>query len=297
MNIGIIGNGAWGGALATLVSKAGHQPRIGYREGGSGGFPGTPNFAMLSREADLVLIAVPSTSVAEVIEAAQLGAGSMVVLASRGLNPRTGGWLSDLILERTPCRRVGALTGPALASEVVRGRPTALVVASSFDEVCVAAQTALHSEHCRIYSSHDLHGVELAGAMVKILAVALGVVKGIDYGAGAMGVVVTRGIAEASRLGAALGAHPETFSGLAGVGDLVSAATSGDHPSFTAGLSLARGGTVASRTIEQTRAVLALAEVHSIALPLTEAVFAIATGEASPTLAFDELMRRGARSE
>jgi glycerol-3-phosphate dehydrogenase (NAD(P)+) len=297
MNIGIIGNGAWGGALATLVSKAGHQPRIGYREGGSGGFPGTPNFAMLSRESDLILVAVPSTSVAEVIEAAQPGAGSMVVLASRGLNPRTGGWLSDLILERTPCRRVGALTGPALASEVVRGRPTALVVASSFDEVCVAAQTALHSEHCRIYSSHDLHGVELAGAMVKILAVALGVVKGIDYGAGAMGVVVTRGIAEASRLGAALGAHPETFSGLAGVGDLVSAATSGDHPSFTAGLSLARGGAVASRTIEQIRAVLALAEVHSIALPLTEAILAIATGEASPTLAFDELMRRSARSE
>ena len=297
MNIGIIGNGAWGGALATLVSKAGHQPRIGYREGGSGGFPGTPNLAMLSREADLILVAVPSTSVAEMIEAAQPGAGSMVVLASRGLNPRTGGWLSDLILERTPCRRVGALTGPALASEVVRGRPTALVVASPFDEVCVAAQTALHSEHCRIYSSHDLHGVELAGAMVKILAVALGVVKGIDYGAGAMGVVVTRGIAEASRLGAALGAYPETFSGLAGVGDLVSAATSGDHPSFAAGLSLARGGAVASRTIEQTRAVLALAEVHSITLPLTEAILAIATGAASPTLAFDDLMRRGARSE
>jgi glycerol-3-phosphate dehydrogenase (NAD(P)+) len=297
MNIGIIGNGAWGQALATLVSKAGHQPRIGYREGSPGGFPGTPNLAMLSSESDLLLVAVPSTGVAEVIEAAQPGAGSMVVLASRGLNPRTGGWLSDLILERTPCRRVGALTGPALASEVVRGRPTALVVASAFDEVCVATQAALHSEHCRIYSSHDLHGVELAGAMVKILAVALGVVSGIDYGAGAMGVVVTRGIAEASRLGAALGAHPETFAGLAGVGDLVSAATSADHPSFAAGLSLAKGGAVASRTIEQTRAVLALGEAHGISLPLTEAICAIATGEVSPRLAFDELMRREARSE
>lgn len=297
MKIGIIGNGAWGQALAALVSKAGHQPRIGYREGNSGGFPGTPNLAMLSSEADLVIVAVPSTSVAEMVEAAEPGAGSMVVLASRGLNPRTGGWLSDLIVERTPCRRVGALTGPALASEVVRGRPTALVVASPFDEVCVATQAALHSEHCRIYTSHDLHGVELAGAMVKTLAVALGVVKGIDYGAGATGVVVTRGIAEASRLGSALGAHPETFSGLAGVGDLVSAATSADHPSFSAGLSLASGGSVASRTIEQTRALLGLAEAHGIDLPLTEAIYAIATGEASPRLAFDELMRREARSE
>ena len=288
MNIGIIGNGAWGQALATLVSKAGHQPRIGYQEGSSGGFPGTPNLAMLTSESDLVLVAVPSTQVAEMVEAARPGAGSLIVLASRGLDPVTGGWLSDLILDRTPCRRVGALTGPALASEVVRGRPTALVVASPFEQVCDITQTALHSEHCRIYSSRDLHGVELAGAMVKILAVALGMVKGVDYGAGATGVVVTRGIAEASRLGSALGAHPETFSG---------AATAPDHPSFGAGLSLAKGGTAPSRTIEQTRAVLALAEAHGIDLPLTEAIYTIAKGEASPRLVFDELMRREARSE
>lgn len=297
MNIGIIGNGAWGQALATLVSKAGHQPRIGYQEGGPGGFPGTPNLAVLASEADLVLVAVPSTHVSEMIEVARPGAGSLVVLASRGLDPLTGGWLSDLILERTPCRRVGALTGPALASEVVRGRPTALVVASPFEQVCGLTQEALHSEHCRIYSSQDLHGVELAGAMVKILAVALGMVRGVDYGAGATGVVVTRGIAEASRLGSALGAHPETFSGLAGVGDLVSAATASDHPSFGAGLSLAKGGAAPSRIIEQTRAVLALAETHGIDLPLTEAIYTIAKGEASPRLVFDELMRREARSE
>lgn len=297
MNVGIIGGGAWGQALATLTAKAGHEPRIGYRGQGSVGFPGTPNIGALSKEASVLFIAVPSDSVAEVVAAAELSASSRVVLASRGLDPRTGGWMSDLILQSTPCRRVGVLAGPAQAAEVTRSRPAALVVASEFDEVCALTQRALHSEHCRIYTSDDLHGVELAGAMVKILAVAVGLVHGVDFGAGAKGVVVTRGVAETARLGAAIGANPHTFSGLAGVGDLVGATTSPDHPSFVAGVSLARGGTIASRIIEECRALLRLAEKADVELPLTQAVLSIATRETTPKLAFDELMRRDPRRE
>jgi glycerol-3-phosphate dehydrogenase (NAD(P)+) len=297
MKIGIIGGGAWGTALASLAAKAGHQPRIGYRGTRPAGYPGTPNIASLTEEVDLVLIAVPSGSVADVIETAKPSAGSRVVLASRGLDSRTGGWMSDQLLERTPCRRVGVLAGPAQAREVVRGRPAALVVASEFEEVCAMTQEALHSEHCRIYTSADLHGVELAGAMVKVLAIAIGLVHGVEYGAGAKGVVVTRGIAETTRLGTAMGAHPQTFAGLAGVGDLVSAATSPDHPSFMAGVTLARGGTVASRILEECRALLSLAARAGVELPLTQAVLDIATCETTPTLAFDELMRRHPRQE
>ena len=297
MNIGIIGGGAWGQALATLTAKAGHQPRIGYRETRPTGFPGTPNLAALAEESALILIAVPSNRVAEAVDAARPGAGAMVVFASRGLDSGTGGWMSDLVLTRSPCRRVGVLAGPAQASEVSQGRPTALVVASPFDEVCQATQRALHSEHCRLYTSRDLRGVELAGAMVKILAVAIGLVDGVDYGAGAKGLVVTRGIAETARLGAALGADPHTFSGLAGVGDLVSAAASPNHPSFSAGMSLARGGTVSGQIIDECRGVLALASGVGIELPLTRAVLGVASREVTPKLAFDELMRREARSE
>jgi glycerol-3-phosphate dehydrogenase (NAD(P)+) len=297
MNIGIIGNGAWGRALATLAAKAGHQPRIGFRGERPSGFPGTPNLSALSAESDLLLIAVHAHAVRGVVDAIQLDAGMRVVLATRGLVPETGDWLSDLIVENSPCRRVGVLTGPAVASEVVAGRPTALVVASSFDEVCEATQAAFHSEQCRIYTSHDLRGVELAGAMVRVLGVALGIADGVDFGVGARGVIVTRGLAEATRLGEALGAHPKTFSGLAGVGDLVSCASSPNHPSQEAGRAVARGGTVAVSVLDEARSVLAIAGRKGVDMPLTEAVLAIATGDMRPKLAFDELMRRSARSE
>ena len=297
MNVGIIGGGAWGCALATLVAGAGHLARIGTRGTRPKGFASTPNLDALARESDLLIVAVPSDSAAEAVDAVHPDAGSMVLFAGRGMNTRDGCWMSDYLVSRTPCRRVGALAGPALASEVVAGRPTALVVASPYDEVCQTTQAVLHSEHCRIYTSRDLRGVELAGAMVRALAVAVGVADGLDYGIGAKGVIITRGIAEATRLGAAIGADPKTFSGLAGVGDLVSCATSSEHPSHIAGVTLARGGVISSRLIEEMRALTALGEAEGVDLPLTSAVLTIASGDGRPGLVFDGLMRRAARPE
>ena len=297
MNVGIIGNGPWGQALATLCAKAGNQARIGFRGPRPVGFPGTPNLAALASEADLLLIAVPARSVEEVVLAAELDASMRVVLATRGLVPVTGDWLTNLVVSQTPCRRVGVLTGPAVSSEVVEGRPTALVAASEFDEVCAATQQAFHSEQCRIYSSHDLRGVELAGAMVRVLGIALGVAEGVNMGIGSRGVIVTRGLAEATRLGLALGAQAQTFSGLAGVGDLVTCASSIEHPGMAAGLSLVRGQGASNHIVDEAKAMLTLAERHKVEMPLTEAVVGIATGRMRPRLAFDALMRRSARPE
>ena len=297
MNVGIIGGGAWGCALATLVAGAGHLARIGTRGARPKGFASTPNLDALARESDLLIMAVPSDSAAEAVDAVRPDAGSMVVFAGRGMNTRDGGWMSDYLLAQTPCRRVGALAGPALASEVVAGRPTALLVASPHDEVCQAAQSALHSEHCRLYTSTDLRGVELSGAMVRALAVAVGIADGLDYGIGARGVIITRGIAEATRLGTAIGADPKTFSGLAGIGDLVSCATSPQHPSHVAGVALARGGTISSRLIAEMRALVALGSTKGLELPLTSAALLISSGEDRPRLAFDGLMCRAARPE
>jgi glycerol-3-phosphate dehydrogenase (NAD(P)+) len=297
VNIGIIGSGAWGKALATLTAKAGHEPRIGFRGTRPSGFPGTPNLRTLTEESELLIIAVPAEGVATAIQQAQPSAGHQVVLATRGLQPETGEWLSDLVLKHTACRRVGSLAGPAMASEVVRGRPTALVIASPFDGVCSTTQAALHSEYCRVYTTYDLQGVELAGAMVSVLAVAVGIADGVDLGVGAKGVIVTRGIAEATRLGRALGADPQTFSGLAGVGDLVSCASHPDHPSFSTGVKISQGGSASSRIIDEARSVLTLANRHGIDLPLTKAALAIMTGELRPKLAFNDLMRRQARPE
>jgi len=297
MNIGIIGGGAWGKALATLTAGAGHEPRIGFRGQRPTGFPGTPNLDALVQESDLLIVALPSDAVADALNNCALDAASRVVIASRGLEPRHGVWMSEFVTRYTPAKQVGALAGPALAAEVMAGHPTALVIASPFDEVCKATQAALHSEHWRIYTTSELRGVELAGAMVDALAVAVGIAEGVDYGVGAKGVIITRGIAEATRLGEALGADPKTFSGLAGVGDLVSRASSPQHPGFTAGLSLARGGAIAGRIIEELRALVTLSSEAGVELPLTTAVLDIATGESRPKLVFDTLMRRSPRRE
>jgi len=232
-----------------------------------------------------------------VIQQSKPGADSRVVIATRGLQPGTGEWLSERVLTLSPCLRVGSLAGPALAAEVLRDRPSGLVVASPFDEVCRLTQDALHSEICRIYTSNDLRGVELAGAMVLVLSMAVGITVGLGLGIGSRGIVITRGIAEATRLGAALGAHPQTFAGLAGVGDLVSCASHEDHPCFAAGLALSRGARCPVRFQQDAQSVLHLAERSGVDMPLTTAVAAIATGKLRPRLAFDALMRREARAE
>jgi glycerol-3-phosphate dehydrogenase (NAD(P)+) len=297
VNVGIIGSGAWGKALATLVARAGHQPRIGYRKSPPGGFPGTPNLDTLLEESDLTILSVPAEAVETVVRQAKPGPETRVVIATRGLQPETGEWLSELVVSMSPCRRVGSLAGPALAAEVLRDRPSGLVVASPFDEICQLTQEALHSEICRVYTSNDMRGVELAGAMVLVLSMAVGITVGLDLGIGSRGIVITRGIAEATRLGAALGAHPQTFAGLAGVGDLVSCASHKDHPSFAAGLALARAARCPLRFQQDAQSVLLLAQRSGVDLPLTAAVAAIASGKLRPRLAFDALMRREARAE
>ncbi len=299
MIVGIIGGGAWGRALAMLAAEAGHQPRIGYRNKPPRGFPGTPNLAALAQETDLLLIATSPEGVTDAVDKAQPQPGHRVVIASRGLEPETGRWLSEVVTARSSCRRVGALAGPALAAEVMARRPSALVAASAFDEVSTLAQRALHSSICRVYTSPDLLGVELAGAMVGVLSVAVGMADGLRLGVGVQGVVVTRGLAEARRLGRALGADDATFAGLAGVGDLVACGNHPEHPGYAVGAALARGEVPAhaARTTGEAMALLSLARRRGVELPLTEAIAAISAGKLKARLAIDMLMRREATRE
>ncbi|MFM2248638.1 MAG: hypothetical protein RL071_4713 [Pseudomonadota bacterium] len=297
MNLAILGSGQWGRSLAMLAAEAGHQPRLGYRGQPPRGFAGSPNLAALCREVELVLVAVPLEAVGEVLSQAQPGPHNRVVLATRGLQPETGLWLTDLVKERTDCLRVGALAGPAIAAEVSARRPSALVAASPYEEVAALTQKALHSPICRVYTSSDLIGVEMAGALVRVLSVAVGVAEALQLGVGVQAVIVTRGLAEGRRLGRALGADEGTFSGLAGVGELVAAGKHPEHPGVVIGRRLCGAGGVEEAVVREAAALVALAQRHKVNLPLTEAVGAIAAGRVKPRLAIDMLMRREATSE
>jgi glycerol-3-phosphate dehydrogenase (NAD(P)+) len=295
MKVAILGSGAWGRALATLVAEAGHRPHIGYRGRPPGGFPGSPNLAGLVRDADLVLIAVPAGAVREVIQNARPGPRDQVVIASRGLELETGGWLSDTVTTESACLQVGVLAGPAIAAEVMQRQPSAQVVASRYDAVCQRTQTALHSASCRVYTSSDLLGVELAGACTATYAVVLGLAAALGQGVSVRGVIVTRGLAEANRLGRALGADDATFVGLAGVGDLVAAGAHPAHPGYAAGRLLGEGKTPPASLPLEVNALLSLAHRHGVELPMLQALAAVIAGKLRPRLALDMLMRREAK--
>ncbi len=297
MNIGILGSGQWAKALASLVAEAGNRPQIGYQGKSPGGFPGSPNLASVAKESDLLLIACPPRKVRETVKLAQPKPANHVLVAARGIEPQTGTWLSKVILEESAAVRVGALGGPTMAEEVMNRRPSAMVAASAFAEVRNRAITALHSSICRLYTSEDLHGVELASAMVDALSIALGLADALSQGVGVRGIIVTRGIAEASRLGERLGAKSSTFSGLAGVGDLVSCGSLKTHRGYAAGRELGVGRGISRSRLEELQALTRMAEKAGVELPLTEAVTAIALGKVRPRIAIDMLMRRKAIDE
>jgi glycerol-3-phosphate dehydrogenase (NAD(P)+) len=297
MNVGVLGGGAWGQALARLILAAGHRPLIGYRdEKPPHLLPSTPQPTTVSETCDLLFVATSAAMVREAIRLARPGPRNRVVVAGRGLDPVSGDWLTDAVLQECDAVRVGALAGPAPVQEILNGGLCAGVVASRFDEVRAMAVRALHSSRYRCYDTPDLTGVQLAGAMMPILATLTGLAMSLGgAGVGLQAMVMTRGMAETIRLGQAIGADPTTFSGLAGMGDLVAVQARAGHPHYDAGAALARGqrdqGPVAIA-----RAILSLAAFQRVEMPMTSALVAIYDG-LPPIEAVGRLMARDATSE
>lgn len=252
--IQLVGAGELFEALGTLIATAGAE-RV---EGG----------------ADVELWVVPASELARVVEARRPGPADRIVLATRGLEPGTGRRGSEVVLAGSACLRVGALGGPLLPGEVRRQSPCAAVIASPFTELTALATAALRSPLCRAYASPDLVGVELASALVDVFAVALGAARGLGLGTGAEALLVARAAVEGARLAGRIGGEARTFSGLAGVGDLVACAASQEHPGHGRGLALARG--------ERLPDVAAMAEAllrHAPGLPIVGGVRRVASGE------------------
>jgi glycerol-3-phosphate dehydrogenase (NAD(P)+) len=282
----VVGAGAWGTAVGHLLRERGHDVFVARRD--------TLDDAPYA-EADLVVLAVPSDAFREVL--AHVGGDAPILSLSKGLDPSTGERLSTLVRERP----VAVLSGPNMADEVVAGLPGATVIASKDERLALWLQDALNSLAFRVYVNDDVVGVELCGAAKNVIALAAGGVDGLGLGDNAKAALITRGLVEMARLGEAFGAEPETFSGLAGMGDLM---VSCFHPrgrNRRAGELIARGATPEAARAEIGQAVEGLTTApvlrdlsHRIGveLPITEGVCAILDGQPLHELAASLMGRR-----
>lgn len=338
MKILIIGAGAWGTALAVSAAVAGRDVTLWARNtallqtlqaertnarylpgialpaslqlaGGDTALAGTV------QGQDLIIIATPVSGVRGVLEQLQqvrapvawLSKGFEAPKLATGPNLKPFGLLGHEIRAQAAINlRAGVLSGPSFALEVARGQPTALVAASEHAAVRDALVAAFHGPTLRVYASEDLVGVEVGGAVKNVLAIATGLCDGLQLGLNARAALITRGLAEMTRLGVALGAHAETFTGLSGLGDLVLTATGDLSRNRRVGLLLAGGQTLAqavaslghvaegvycARTVAQRAAHL------GVSMPITEAVVALLDGALSPREAVAALMGRDATTE
>ncbi len=244
-------------------------------------------------EAELIALALPSAAYAETAARLRLQPDALVIALAKGLDPATHGLLCDVIVAATghDPRRVAPLSGPNHAEEIAAGQPAASVVASADPEIANELQRALSTTRFRVYASADVRGVQLCGAAKNVIAIAAGICDGLGFGDNARSALITRGLAEMTRLGSALGADPRTYAGLAGLGDLVATCTSRHSRNHLAGELLARG--VAPEDAERevgmvveglhtAPALAALAREAGVDLPITDAVCSVVTGISIP---------------
>jgi glycerol-3-phosphate dehydrogenase (NAD(P)+) len=227
MRIAVVGTGAWGTVFAGLLRDRAHEVTLLGRERQDSDFDG----------AELIVVAVPSKSFAEVVES--LPDGTPLLSLTKGLDPETGERLST----RVQGRPFAVLSGPNFAEEIARGLPAAAVIASEDEELGVELQHAVNSSSFRVYINNDPAGVELAAAAKNVIALAAGAIDGLALGDNAKAAVITLGLADMRRLGVATGAKAETFAGLAGTGDLLATCWSRLSRNRRAGALMARGAT------------------------------------------------------
>ena len=329
MNLSFLGAGAWGTALAASVADR-HPTCLWARDPiqvqqlRSAGrndkyLPGIGLPASLRITADfelavahatqgLIVIATPMSALDELLRRLPAEAidRSAVVWLCKGFQQGTG-WLGhEVARAMRPCARVGVLSGPSFAIEVARAQPTALVVASDDATLREAVVEALHSESLRIYTSADPVGVEVGGAVKNVLAIATGIADGMQLGLNARAALITRGLAEMTRLGVALGARAETFMGLSGLGDLVLTATGELSRNRQVGVRLAQGAPLGrilgelghvAEGVYSAATALQRASACGVDMPIAEAVVQVIEGRMTPAQTLEHLMGRDARSE
>ena len=328
--VGVIGSGAWGTTLAILLAQKGitttlweHNPERaaqmrrarentlflpGFRF--PDGLDVTANIAEAVQGKDMLLLVTPSQRMRENVRliAPYVGRETLLVSASKGIEVDTLKRMTEIIAEALPeaRNRIAALSGPNISREVAEGKPTAAVVAASEQDVAVRVRTLLSSSRFRVYTSTDVVGVELGGALKNIIAIGAGFNEGMGFGENAKAAFITRGVAEIARLGIAAGAHPLTFTGLAGIGDLIATCASPLSRNQQLGRRLASGEKLedilasthtVAEGISTTKAALQLAARHNVELPITEQLSHVLFDGLDPRKAVPELMMRDPKDE
>lgn len=325
-NLAVLGAGAWGTALAISAARHNTQVLLWARDAAQVAamqatrrntryLPDTPFPDALQVTADLqaaiahgrsglIILGTPMAALSSMLQGLPEDAATLWLC--KGFEKGTGRLGHEIAAAVRPRGRSGVLSGPSFAHEVAQGQPTALVAASTDTALAEQAVAAFHSDSLRVYTSSDPVGVEVGGAVKNVLAIATGIADGMNLGLNARAALITRGLAEMTRLGVALGARADTFMGLSGLGDLVLTATGNLSRNRTVGLQLAAGkklpqilqelGHVAEG-VYSAATVWQRAQGLGVAMPITEAVVAVLDDRLSPTEAVGALMRREAKAE
>ncbi|GAA4227763.1 glycerol-3-phosphate dehydrogenase (NAD(P)+) [Sagittula marina] len=320
MSVSIIGTGAFGTALGIALARDEREVTIWGRDPyavsrirdhkSSPRLPGVKMPHSLSATTDLekaaaaetVLIAVPAQSLHMVLKRIKSAmVGTRIVLCCKGIDLESGLGVTELTQQVKPSVTVAVLTGPSFAADIANGLPTALTLACADEPSARILQEKLSTPVLRLYTTTDLVGAELGGALKNVIAIACGACIGAGLGDSARAALMTRGFAEMTRLASALGARPETLAGLSGLGDLTLTCTSEGSRNFRFGLSLGRGEdfepTITVEGAATARAAAKLSDLHGIPLPITQATAALTTGDLTVQEAMDQLLSRPLKEE
>jgi glycerol-3-phosphate dehydrogenase (NAD(P)+) len=326
LNISVLGAGAWGSALAVHFSAAhavtlwtrseAHAQAMAGERQNARYLPGiafppalriTHQLDTAVRQAGLLIAAVPSGALRALLaQLSESGVGCPLIWVCKGFEADTGKLPHEIVAETLPHVPSGVLSGPSFAIEVARGLPTAVTLASRHASVIGDIAPRLHGGTLRIYTSEDVVGIELGGAVKNVIAIAAGISDGLGYGHNARAALITRSLAEITRLGMALGGHLETFMGLSGMGDLILTCTGDLSRNRQVGLRLAKGETLESilaslghvaEGVSTAPEVLRLAERHHVDMPITRSVNRILYEQVSPRQAVEELLLRNQKAE
>lgn len=327
-SIAVIGAGSWGTALALQLARNGHHVNLwGHEQDhieqlikdrqNNAYLPGIPfpdsiglysSLSQAVQDVSYILIVIPSKAYRGFLKQLKpfINSQTRIFWASKGFEIESGKFLHELVVEELGIEHYGVLSGPTFATEVAKDLPAAVTCAGNHSESAQEFAELLHGGHFRCYTSNDVIGVEIGGALKNVLAIAVGAADGLRFGANTRAALITRGLAEIMRFGKIMGAQNETLMGLSGLGDLILTSTDDQSRNRRFGMAIGQGQSVVQainsigQTVEGYRAAKAIHEIgklHKVDLPIMEQVYQVLYEGKSPILAVNDLESREQKSE